>query len=518
MTSFYEELRKSDTISDEKENAQSRANIDKWIFRLFLFLIGFMPLVVMANVEEVISPLVSNIDVLSSGVKGDLFTHYKALIVLVITIITGAMLLIKVFFMGGTIRKTFFNYILGLFVVAIVVSTIASPNISIALGGQYNRSDGAISWLCYVSLMFIAMNIEYPKNVVNYIMYTMMPFVIINLYIITMNFYGKDLLLYNKWAQNLTSLFLPEGSNISEGSTLVGTLNQWNYMSGMFAMMTVMYLAWAVTSKKWFENVIGAIMASASIIVIFMSISNSGFLTVALLIVVILVAAFLTERKSSAVAALAIFLVITSPVFHVLAEKNPRVWNESFGFFTEKNPYLDEVTALIKTSNMVYASERAFELPVLPERATAAGSGRVYIWEKTLELVKERTILGYGSDTLIYNFPHYNIDARSGMMYEEVITDKPHNEFIGVLYSFGIFGLIAFLLLLVTIVLKVLSLLFKKSWIKFMIAITALAYFSQAMFNDSLPATSAYAFIFIGILIALVQNDSKEIKSNGRNN
>ena len=235
MTSFYEELHKSKKYSDEKENTQSRVNVDKWIFRLLLFLIGFMPLVVMGNIEEIISPIISNLDILSSGIKGDLFTHYKAWIVLIITIITGVLLLVKFLFMDGTIRKTYLNYVLGIFVVVIVVSTVVSPNISIALNGQYNRSDGAISWLCYVALMFIAMNIEYPKNVVKYIMYMMMPFVFINLYIITMNFYGKDL-LQNSWAQSVVSIMLPEGANISEGSQLLGTLNQWNYMSGMFAI------------------------------------------------------------------------------------------------------------------------------------------------------------------------------------------------------------------------------------------------------------------------------------------
>lgn len=140
------------------------------------------------------------------------------------------------------------------------------------------------------------MNIEYPKNVIKYIVYTMMPFVYINLYIITMNFYGKDL-LQNAWAQSLVSIMLPEGSSISEGSALVGTLNQWNYMSGMFAMMTVMYLAWAVTSQKWVDNIVGAVTASAAIIVMFMSVSTSGFLTVLVVGAVILVAALLTKKK-----------------------------------------------------------------------------------------------------------------------------------------------------------------------------------------------------------------------------
>lgn len=517
MTSFYEELRKSDTISDEKENAQSRANIDKWIFRLLLFLIGFMPLIVMANVEEVISPLVSNIDVLSSGTKGEMFTHYKALIILIITVITGVMLLIKVYFIGGTIRKTNLNYVLVLFVVAIVASTIASPNISIALNGQHNRSDGAITWLCYIALMFIAMNIDYPKKIISYIMPTMMPFVFINLYIITMNFYGKDLLENNTSLQSFVSLFLPEGANISEGSILVGTLNQWNYMSGMFAMMTVMYLAWAVTSKKWSENIVGAVTASASIAVMFMSISTSGFLTVITMLVVILIATFLIEKKGQAIAALLIFFIMSAPVFHVLAEKNPHVWTESFGFFTEKNPYLEEVTALFKTNNVAYASANVIELPVLPERAMAPGSGRLYIWGKTLDLVKERSILGYGSDSLVYNFPHYNIDSRAGMMYESTITDKPHNVYIGILYGFGIVGLVALIVLLVTVGLKTIKQLFTKSWSSFIVSITSLAYFVQAMFNDSLPAISTYAFIFIGILVALT-HESKGKLVDGRNN
>lgn len=518
MASFYEELHKTDSVNDEKENAISRGNVDKWIFRLFLFLLGVMPLLVMANVEEVISPLISNVEGLSSGVKGDLFTHYKALLVLIVTIISAIMLLIKLFFMGGTIRKTYLNYVLGIFVLAILVSTIMSPSISIALNGQYNRSEGAISWLCYVALMFIAMNIEYPKNAIRSLIYTMIPFVFINLFIITMNFYGKDVLQNNEWLQNLVSVTLSEDVEVSEGSVLVGTLNQWNYMSGMFAMMTVMYLAWAVTSKKWFETIVGAVTASASIAVMFMSVSTSGFLTVVVLVPLIIVALFRLENKKQAIIAFSSFVVISAPAFHVMAEKDVRVWNESFGYFTEKNPYLDEVTAIIKSSNIAYASEKTFELPILPKREMAAGSGRVYIWDKTLDLVKERPILGYGSDTLIYNFPHYNIDTRSGMWDENTITDKPHNEFIGILYSFGIIGLIALIVLLSTVGINTFKMLIKKLWPNFILAITALAYFAQAMFNDSLPATTAYAFIIIGMLIALGRPKNKENTVNGTNN
>lgn len=510
MSSFYDSI-----LNDEEEDLQSRKSIDKWIFSLFLVLLGVMPLIVLASMEEVVSPLISNADVLISGAKGELFTHYKALFVLIFTVIVSLLFLTKIIFMSGTIRKTFLNYVLGVFVIAIVVSTIMSPNITIALNGQHNRSDGSISWLCYVALMFIAMNIEYPKNVIRSIMYTMMPFVYINLYMITMNFYGKDL-LQQTWLQKLVSITLPEGASLGGGSILIGTLNQWNYMSGMFAMMTVMYLAWAVTSKKWLETIVGAITASASIAVMFMSISTSGFLTVVVLIPLIIIAIFRTDKKVQSVVAFATFLIVATPLFHILADKDARVWTESVGFFTDKNPYIEEVTALFENRNVAYASDEVLELPVLPERAMAAGSGRIYIWEKTLDLVKERAILGYGADSLMYNFPHYNIDARAGMWDENTITDKPHNTYVGALYGFGVFGLLAIAIVLVMVGIKTLKSMIAKSWGVFILALASLAYFAQSMFNDSLPGMSAVAWLFIGVMFAMAFSVSEEKITDGR--
>ena len=516
MTSFYEELRKSDAISDEKENAQSRANIDKWIFRLLLFLIGFMPLVVMANVEEVISPLVSKLDVLSSGAKGDLFTHYKALLILFITIITGALFLVKVLFLDGTIHKTFLNYVLSLFVIAIVISTIVSPNIFIALNGQYNRSDGAISWVCYVTLMFIAMNIEYPRNVVKYVMYTMMPFVYINFFIITMNFYDKDLLINNAWMQSLVSLFLPEGANISEGSHLVGTLNQWNYMSGMFAILTGMYLTWAIVEKSIVPSVITLLTSLVTLSIMLMSLSTSGFVTVSILMLIILYIALKSENKAKGLILIVSLLVMIMPVFHILAEKNPRVWSESIGFILKENPYVEKSISAkeiynFSFANKVYATESALELPIIPESGISAGTGRTYIWGKTLELVQDRPLIGYGLDSILYNFPHYNIDARGSLRTENTIVDKPHNVYVGILYGTGLIGFLGFILIIVyTVLISLKELFTKKVSITSVLIIAWFGYLVQAIFNDSLPSVTSIMWLLAGVLVSLIFLSKKD--------
>jgi len=518
MSKFYEKV----AYRDVEEDVKSQKSVDKWIFRLLLIVIGFVPLVVMAKVIEVQSPLVTNVDILQSGEKGDLFTYYKSLIVIIITILAGLMLLAKILFMNGEIRKTKINYAIGAFAVAIVISTIFSPNISIALHGLYNRSDGAISWLCYLALFFIAMNIDYPKKALNYILYSLYPFVIINLFIITMNFYGNDL-LQKAPVKKLVMLFLPEGAELSDGSVLVGTLNQWNYMSGMFAIMTVMFLTAAVLEKNIGRAIGHLAVAIMSIAIMLMSISTSGFLTVCVMMVVVLFVAFRSEKKVQSFAMITVFFVVSAPVFHVLASKDARVWTESVGFVVKSNPYLKEEPAPVTSMKRdmefewmtkAYAAEK-FELPLLPERAISAGSGRVYIWNKTMDLVKERPFFGYGLDTLVYNFPHYSIDARAGMWDENTITDKPHNMYVGLLYGTGIVGFLSAIILLAMSLFSTLKVAIKNNqsniWI---LGIAWIAYLLQGVFNDSLPGSSAMMWVIAGVLLAMTFKNKEQL--NGR--
>lgn len=530
MASFYEEIQKSNSISDEKENIESRANVDKWIFRLFLILIGVMPLIVMADVIEVISPLITNLDILTSGLKGELFTSFKALMLIVMTLGIAILFLIKIFFMNGSIRKIIFNYVLGILAVMIVISTALSPTISIVLNGQFNRSDGAVSWLCYITLFFVALNIEYPKNVVRSIMYTMLPFIFINLFVITMNFFGKDL-LQQIWLQKLVTIMLPEGANISEGSTLIGTLNHGNYMSGMFAIMALMSIVWAVLEKRTLNKILGLVAAIASMYVIIMSLSTSGFLTVICITPFLLWIIIKSEKNVFSIAFFAIFLITSGAGLHMLAKENSKVWDETFGFFVGTNPYVEETaqplsnininqSPLLKIiENKVHASEKAVEIPELPQTGVGTGSGRVYIWTYILDLVKERPLQGYGMDSLMYNFQHYNIDARANLETEKVIVDKPHNMYIGVLYGTGIVGFIAFMGLVLVSAWTSLKQVFKTpNFLTSVLAVGIMAFFFQAIFNDSLPGISGVMWVIMGMFLSqyysqkqLIFNSTKEL-------
>lgn len=522
--SYYFKIEK-DTLIEDEEDKLSRSKTDRWIFGLLMLAVALVPLLVGGHVKEVFEPYITNMDIMSGGLKGDLFTFYKMTALIIITSTAVILLLSKIMFMNGLIRKTKLNIFIGIFLMAIILSTIFSPSISIALWGQYNRSDGAISYTCYLALFFVAMNIEYPKKAIHYVMYALYPFVFINLILIIMNFYDHDAMQYPA-VQKMMTLFLPEGASLGDNSILLGTLNQWNFMSGMFAIMTVMYLAWAIVDVNKIRSFINTIIAVISFSIMLMSISTSGFLTIVILIPFIIVLIFKSVSPKKAMVAVLAFAILSAPIFHILAEKDPRVWNESIGFLIKKNPYIEEQTTAIDATmfkfsleNKAFAAENHFKLPELPERGFAAGSGRTYIWEKTFELTMNRPLFGYGLDTLMYHFPHYNIDARAGMWDENTIVDKPHSMYMGIFYGTGIVGIIGFAGIAILTVLAALKVVFTRR--QAMVAVLAvgwLAFLLQALFNDSLPGTAGPMWALAGMMMGLLfVNKDVEEKTDGRN-
>lgn len=510
VTTFYEQVNKKNTMVDDEENKASRESTDKWILRILLVFIGVMPLIVLGHTEAVLSPIITNVTILGSGTKGELFTHFKVLLVILTTIIVSIMFLVKVFFMEGIVKPTWLNYFLSSLGIFIVIATIFSPTITIALYGQAERSEGAITWICYLILIFISMNINYPKKVVSHLGYVLLPFVYINLLITIISFSGNNILNNNVVNRVLTST-LPSGTSLGENSQLIGTLNQWNYMSGMFAIITAFYLTWAVLEKHYLHKIVAFITSCATFAILLIAMSTNGFLTLVCVLPFILFLAFRTFKIKLNLAVVAAFLLMGSFTLHILSSHNEKVWLESVGFFLKGvNPYAEVIEEPVSYKkdlfedfsllSKVSASSNEFELPVLPDPSWGPGTGRIYIWTETLKLVQDRPLLGYGIDTIIYHFPHYQLEAQ-GNLNEVTIVDKPHNIYLGVLFGTGVFGFIMFVILCLYIFKESIRTILKKSRLA-PLAMACIAFLIQAMFNDSTPAIMALFIIFAGILIS----------------
>jgi O-Antigen ligase len=508
---------------DEREDQLSRERVDRWIFIVLLATIAIVPLLVGAHVMEFVSPLITEKSLLATGPKGDIFTYYKFVFLLIATSLAVSLFLYKLLFLNYSLPKRPILWFFFLFALGIVLSTVFAPYKTLALYGQPNRSDGALSYICYLLLMFVAMHIQYPKKAVSYVLYSLYPFVFINFTLSIMNFSGHDALTYEA-VKNAITVFLPNGADLSEGSQLLGTLNQWNFMSGMFGVMTVMYLAGAIVETNLFIRIVHTVAALGSFSIVLMSISTSGFLTIVFLLPFLFFLAFKSRDKKIALTFMITFLVASMPILHMLSSKNPRVWSESIGFFVKSNPYeqskplamisVQPIKGLVLTSKVYAAENETFSLPELPKPGVAAGSGRLYIWKKTLEITMDRLIVGYGLDTLPYHFPQDDIEKRAGLGTQNIVVDKPHSTYIGILYGTGIIGFIGFIGLVLMTLWK-----FSQQFWQFgktqntviVLGVAWVAYLIQSLFNDTLPGTAALLWALAGIMLALMyQHEQNE--------
>ncbi len=97
---------------------------------------------------------------------------------------------------------------------------------------------------------------------------------------------------------------------------------------------------------------------------------------------------------------------------------------------------LGHLVSLNKVESMGWANNQGF------------GSGRGYIWSRTLPMMKETILIGHGADTYCAYFPQndyagkYNADWNINM-----IVDKPHNMYMGAWVGTGGISVLALLVL-----------------------------------------------------------------------
>lgn len=201
---------------DELEDRASIEKIDRIIFWAFITALALIPILIGAKAKLFVSPLISGSGITSTGYQLDFFTYFKLILLLIISIATLVLLLYKIYFLNYKLKLNVLTFSLVAFIVALTLSVVFAEYKSIALWGMYNRHDGAITFISYIVLMIVALNITYPKNALNKLVYTLYPFIWINMFIAILNLYGINI-LQNSRIEKLFTLFLMDGITLSEG-------------------------------------------------------------------------------------------------------------------------------------------------------------------------------------------------------------------------------------------------------------------------------------------------------------
>ena len=143
----------------------------------------------------------------------------------------------------------------------------------------------------------------------------------------------------------------------------------------------------------------------------------------------------------------------------------------------------------------------------LPERA---GSGRVYIWSRSLPLIKKTVLIGFGPDTFAIDFPQDDYIGKFNNIDDiKTLVDKPHNFYIQVAISTGLVSLLALLVLFCMYIFRSGWIYIKKNGdsIGFFLGAGCFAavcgYLVAAVFNDSVVSVAPVFWTLLGMGIAL---------------
>ncbi len=129
------------------------------------------------------------------------------------------------------------------------------------------------------------------------------------------------------------------------------------------------------------------------------------------------------------------------------------------------------------------------------------GSNRIYSWRVVYGFFKEKPIIGHGPDTV------FDLWMREEHIYSmakyKTYFDKAHNDYLQVMVTTGILGLISYLTFQISLLVRS----FKKFDQPLVVALVtaSICFCAQAFFNIGVPIVAPYGWIIFGMLASVIR-------------
>lgn len=136
-------------------------------------------------------------------------------------------------------------------------------------------------------------------------------------------------------------------------------------------------------------------------------------------------------------------------------------------------------------------------------------SGRGYIWNKTIAILKNYVFLGSGADTYALVYPNDDFVDKYNNGYDNMILTKPHNLYLQIAVQTGILSLICFLVFYLWYFISSLRLYFKQKLttplaaVGFAILLGTMGYMVSGLANDSTITIAPLYWGLMGIGIGI---------------
>lgn len=173
---------------------------------------------------------------------------------------------------------------------------------------------------------------------------------------------------------------------------------------------------------------------------------------------------------------------------------------KSFLYYTVSGNRFQFLNAKGEVSNITNIEAFGFE------NYERLGSGRGYIWSRTIPILKETLIFGTGPDTFAMAFPQNDFLGKLNYMYDAyIVIDKPHNMYLQTAVNTGLASLAVLISIFIAYIYKSIKILRKAdehdeyAMVGSAIFASIIAYISATIFTDSTISVSPIFWILLAI-------------------
>lgn len=373
-------------------------------------------------------------------------------IVLLVVLSTILFILLLINYKKLTIDKT--DILAIIFAVLVFASTMFSSDIKTSIFGAYRRYEGMLAYFSYIIIYFCAkkfLNYKNSNTLLNvaYILF------------ITVSILG--VLQYYISIPSLYPIF-------SKG--ICGTFGNTNFIGSFISLGIPVFMILYIF--KGFK-----LSYITSILLFFCLIAcHARSLWVAFAGILVIIIAYLIKNKKKEYLKRTLILFISFIAITAYIYANP---NSEF-----KN------SLNIISKELKLAKKNGIQ----PEM----GSMRIQIWQITLGVIKQKPILGVGTDNLARGIAESNTKESIEFIEEwNSIFDKAHNEYLQIMATIGIPALIVYLTFIGNILFKKRKKFFN-NLSTFAVVNSILCYMVQAFFNISTVGIAPLFWFMLGLL------------------
>lgn len=519
-------------------------SINKIIVIIALFMLCTIPIIVYRYDSVNYSPVFFN-NLYGSGKKSDIFNFFKTLILNVGGISMLGLFSYKVIALKEEIKTNILNIIiLGLSIV-ILLSLLSSKYPDIALFGNVDRHEGAITWLAYLSIFFVLYNSKIDDKYYKFFYVVLIPFIIINLILSVVKLYGYNLLevgfINNMLGGGLTGELFTTLYHPNFGSTFASIVFSISYI----------YMILEEDKKIKIGLLIMSVLSFATVLAM---ISSGGFVTLLAVLPVSIIIGLRFTNVKNVVSWSGILLILNTIVYLILSKNHTRVYEESlelivkinnissiiiptlivaFGMLLVMMKFANRklifniivgtiVVSTVASGVLVSATieKEKRELAENPnssivrikdnpiyQKVNDMSTDRLNIWMKSIDLINDKPILGHGFDTYPYVIIETDEDRAINSINQYI--DKPHNWYLNIAYGCGVIGLGIFIAFILYLISKMFDSINTKKNDKFLyiFSIGVLAYVIQGVYNDSFVGTAIIFWVMAGLFANKLENN-----------